>query len=630
MPFPNIHRVLWCTCSLYLLCFVGLPQSRAQPQVLPSDTIALTDMSAFASQAGNWQLAGGVYADRAKHLYLEAEPGTGILVNLPAKDQKSDLYTTWNHGDIELDLEFMMPKDSNSGLYLQGRYEIQLLDSWGVKHPSAGDCGGIYERWDDSKPDGWKGYEGYAPRMNVSRAPGLWQHLNILFEAPRFDADGHKVQNARFVRVVHNGVVIHENVSLTGPTRGAAFNEEAAEGPLRIQGDHGPVAFRNITYKTYAPEPARLTDLKYVYLEGKFEAMPDFESRLPVRAGTSDGLLWEIGGKDNEFAIQYTGTLHVPGTGAHLFTLDLDWVQGDPHFKDKVIGGAEILIGSQRALLHPAKQRRATGTLELTGGTHPFTLRYFKNRAWSRHSMALYVEGPGLKRIILNAAEAQPAPPSSGALAVQPTAEPIAQRGFIMHQGIKKTHVILVGDPSGVHYSYDLNAGAMLHVWKGDFIEVSDMWRSRGQEQLAMPLGSMIPLSGAPVLADLPDLKGSWPAAAVQFQGYTLDAEGYPSFKYALAETAVLDQLRPAQGGQGLVRTITLQQGGQRGLWMRLAEGESIDLLPDGTYSIDDAQYYITTDLGKPILRDVDGGQELLLPIRGGDQPETVSYTMIW
>jgi len=73
--------------------------------------------------------------------------------------------------------------------------------------------------------------------------------LDVTFRAPRFDPSGTKVENSRFVRVVHNGVVVHENVELTGPTRAATFEDEAAMGPLMIQGDHGPVAFRDVRIK---------------------------------------------------------------------------------------------------------------------------------------------------------------------------------------------------------------------------------------------------------------------------------------------------------------------------------------------------------------------------------------------
>jgi hypothetical protein len=89
--------------------------------------------------------------------------------------------------------------------------------------------------------------------VNASKPPGEWQSFDITFRAPRFDADGKKIENAKFVKVVHNGAVVHENVELTGPTRAAISGTEAAAGPLRLQGDHGPVAYRNIRIKPLNP-----------------------------------------------------------------------------------------------------------------------------------------------------------------------------------------------------------------------------------------------------------------------------------------------------------------------------------------------------------------------------------------
>jgi hypothetical protein len=127
-------------------------------------------------------------------------------------------------------------------VYFQGRYEVQVFDSWGVEKPKHSDCGGIYERWRDDR-----GFEGRPPKVNASRPPGEWQSFDVVFRAPRFDEFGNKTEDARFVSVKHNGVLIHENVPLSGPTR-AALHEtnEAAYGPLMLQGDHGPVAYRNL------------------------------------------------------------------------------------------------------------------------------------------------------------------------------------------------------------------------------------------------------------------------------------------------------------------------------------------------------------------------------------------------
>jgi hypothetical protein len=125
-----------------------------------------------------------------------------------------------------------------------------LLDSWGKSTLTSGDLGSIYERWDDARPAGQQGYDGVAPRINVSRAPGLWQNIRIAFQAPKFDASGKKIANARIIRIILNGVTVIENAELQAPTRGSAFANEAATGPLRIQGDHGAVALKNIRYAT--------------------------------------------------------------------------------------------------------------------------------------------------------------------------------------------------------------------------------------------------------------------------------------------------------------------------------------------------------------------------------------------
>jgi hypothetical protein len=281
----------------------------------------LENLDGLRPVAGNWQIAGEVYFNPGKYEDAKTSKGKGILVNIPTDKNKDNILTTWEHGDIELELDFMMAKGSNAGLYLQGRYEIQLFDSWGVKNPKASDCGGIYERWDESRPEGQKGYEGHPPRINVSKAPGLWQHYRIIFQAPRFDNSGKKTANARFVKVMHNGVVIHENVELSGPTRSAAFNDEKAQGPLMIQGDHGKVAVRNIRYKKFDKAPVALQNVQYAYYEGKFETLPDLSKLKPVQSGPLESITWEAGKAPNDFAFRFTGNLQVKEAGEYRFEL---------------------------------------------------------------------------------------------------------------------------------------------------------------------------------------------------------------------------------------------------------------------------------------------------------------------
>jgi hypothetical protein len=141
----------------------------------------------------------------------------------------------------------MVPEDSNSGVYLMGRYEVQVLDSWGEEHPEYSDCGGLYQS--DPDKDGNQ-FPGVPPRVNACKKPGEWQTYDIHFRPPTFDEEGNKKSNAMFVEVRLNGVLIHENVEVTQPTRSAAFLDEVPKGPLMLQGDHGPVAYRNIHIST--------------------------------------------------------------------------------------------------------------------------------------------------------------------------------------------------------------------------------------------------------------------------------------------------------------------------------------------------------------------------------------------
>ena len=200
-------------------------------------------MKGWRTPTGDWMNVGEAVKDPQNETKLATKPGQGILVNGP-KGRTRNLFSVLEHGDVEAHIEFMVPKGSNSGIYFVGRYEIQVLDSWGVEKLKHGDCGGIYQRWDNKRKP--PGYEGQPPRVNASKAPGEWQTFDVVFKAPRFDADGKKIANAVFIKVVHNGQVVHENVEVTGPTRAAAFGDEKPKGPFMFQGDHGPVAYRNM------------------------------------------------------------------------------------------------------------------------------------------------------------------------------------------------------------------------------------------------------------------------------------------------------------------------------------------------------------------------------------------------
>jgi hypothetical protein len=146
----------------------------------------------------------------------------------------ANLRTEREFEDFNLRVEFRVPTNGNSGIYLQGRYEVQVLDSYNNQTYFHGQAGGIYKQ--------------YAPLVNASRKPGEWQTYDIIFHAPRFDEEGNLAKAATFT-VLHNGVLVQDHVQVLGTTDHAAtpkYTAHPLKQPLRLQ-DHGnPVHYRNI------------------------------------------------------------------------------------------------------------------------------------------------------------------------------------------------------------------------------------------------------------------------------------------------------------------------------------------------------------------------------------------------
>ena len=195
----------------------------------PSDAIILFDgtslknwRSADAADApAKWQVAAG---------YMEVAPGTGSIA------------TKEGFGDVQLHVEWAAPtppkgegqERGNSGVFLMGKYEVQVLDSYRNKTYPDGQAGAIYGQ--------------YPPLVNASRPPGQWQTYDIVFHRPRFDSQG-KVERPARMTVFYNGVLVQDDMALVGPTshgERAPYAAHPDKLPLSLQ-DHGNrVRYRNI------------------------------------------------------------------------------------------------------------------------------------------------------------------------------------------------------------------------------------------------------------------------------------------------------------------------------------------------------------------------------------------------
>ncbi len=207
----------------------GTASTQEKSGTPPSDAVILFDGTSLAQWSA---VRGGAAGWKVENGYMEVVPGTG------------DIQTQAQFGDCQLHLEWAAPTvvkgesqgRGNSGVFLMGTYEIQVLDCYDNPTYPDGTTAAIYGQ--------------YPPLVNACRKPGEWQTYDILWVAPRFD--GEKLVQQAFVTVLHNGVVVHHATQLHGPTQHrttSPYQPHAAEGPLRLQ-DHGDlVRFRNIWYR---------------------------------------------------------------------------------------------------------------------------------------------------------------------------------------------------------------------------------------------------------------------------------------------------------------------------------------------------------------------------------------------
>ncbi|MFC1551301.1 DUF1080 domain-containing protein [Candidatus Latescibacterota bacterium] len=217
-------------------------------------------------EKGEWAVTGGVYwggAGNPEQLTAVPGPGDRMYNTASGTNSASNIFTTQKFGDLELYVEFMIAGNSNSGVYVHGLYEFQIWDSFGkdLSDQITDICGAAYnyEFTEDqmnairAKGERPRYAGGIAPLVRADRPAGQWQSFHIWFRAPRFDSSGNKTANAAFLRVLHNGVLIHETVERTGPTRAPMKIKEAAKNPIMLQGDHGAIAFRNIYIRPLRP-----------------------------------------------------------------------------------------------------------------------------------------------------------------------------------------------------------------------------------------------------------------------------------------------------------------------------------------------------------------------------------------
>lgn len=545
--------------------------------------IPLTDLSVFEAPSSGWKLSSGLMINPTSGAVNPDRNGNGVLIGSAGQTLK----TRATMQDLRLKFDFMLSPGAQAYVTLPGGARVLLAEGGAVNEPGATTSG----------------YAGLFPTQNATKAAGLWQTLELAYDASTATEPG----TARLNSIVLNGVIVQqgEYVPLAKPVTQVQ--------PLALEITKGTVAFRNLGYQALANrKPLSVNNLSYKLLNDPWD------TKNPVkveREGKTATITQELGNGMKEFHLIFEGEMQTDEAGEYTFTI----AQSGPVAQLTVDGKEVLAVGESTS------QQTHTGRVMLDKGKHKFTLRYSRF-PWRAPALGLSVSTAGVRPYDLTTLSSLPVPDPKPYISVTPEGKPEMIRSFIKYQDEKRkrTHSLSVGSPTGWHYTMDLNRAALLQTWRGQFADVTEMWYERGEPQLLETAGLTVPVSGQSSYAVLASNAAAWPDSSdLNYLGYRLDAGGTPTLRYAFGPTTLTDQL--AASSDGITRTLGITGAAVPNLYALLGTGQTITLVEKGLYKIDD-RYYVRVDgKAKVMQRTSAGRQELLLPLSG-----TTSYRMFW
>jgi hypothetical protein len=545
--------------------------------------ISLKDLSSFENPGKNWVVRGSVSAHPKVPAKVKVTPGEGILVGTAG----NAISTKVKASDLRLYAEFMVSAGADGNLVLPGGQKVRISDSYSQNVISASTSG----------------FAGQFPAQNAAKAPGLWQTIELAYDASTSQGS----HSARLNTLKINGVMVLEAIYF--PQSKTVSDPQA----IAFEVNKGTIAFRNIGYQLLGTgKPVSLANLEYKVYADKWDAK---EYNKLDREGKSDILTQEVTNGLREFHLVYEGDIIARETGDYIFTS----IYSGPAFSLDIDSKPIMATGESTS------QETHGASVYLTEGKHKMKIHYSRF-PWRSSALGLRVEKPGVRPYDLHALSSLPEPEPKPFIAVEPTTQVEMVRSFVLlpNENNKRTHCISVGSPTGWNYTMDLNRGALLQAWRGRFADVSEMWYERGEPQLLFPEGLRVPISGKSSFAALANEQATWPDSSnIDYRGYDIVAGGYPSFKYAAGQALIHERL--VAGKNGIVRSFHTEGNVNGGLYAMLAGGSRINEIEKGLYQVDD-RYYVQTDpKSKTLIRKSGENQELVLLIAQGS-----SYTIFW
>ena len=567
--------------------------SQSNTPSLPSVSIGLDDLAFFQNtNKGNWKTVGGVSSNRKKPGNLESSRGNGILIFESDTKSIRKLVSKQEFGDLDLEFDLLLAKGSSFKILLQNKYEVIISDLW------------------------------MKPGNEAVKAPGLWQHLSIKFKAPGVNSNGKTPTNARFEKILLNGLPLRgASDAITSGISGS--RDEKKEGPFAFVNNIGPFAIRNICYKTYQKDKIRLSDITFKVYQGLHKNIDTLQTLTPKRTGATDSISHRVGDRKSQLVLD--GVIDIPRNGEYLFKLTAG-------------GGAWFFIDQKLVVENRGTrdfERAFYETTSLKKGKYSCKIVYSN----SDECLVLDYEGPQIPWQSLTTPASVRLSERFEPLEYKVDNKPILQRGFMMHRDIINPYTASVGLPGGNNYAYDMKNYNLLTAWHGRFIDVSNMWRERGEKQMEIPLGAKLEFQDKPLIAKLPDAQAPWPDSVqspegvFSSRGYQLNESGLPAYFYKLNDNSIEDLISSTKSNDGLARELKIKSANPEQTYILIAEGKIIEKLPDNGYAIDDKNYFIENlETGKvtaTIRKDRDL-QQLILPISTPNEPLIIKYNIIW
>ncbi len=522
------------------------------------------------------------------------------------------LVSNWDYQDLELNMHFSLNERSSFAFNFYDDYQIILANQI---------PGIVSGTLTNGRNFTQKPYNG------SNRKAVVWQTLKINAKADLQN------QLLNINQIFLNNNLIHQSINLP-------LNSKES-WKVRWLPKRGEFALGDIEY--FTPEliqkrmdtiPVYISDMNYKYYENSGKAwtkLPDFSTIAPKSQGSTDVFnIREVRQRSQQYAIEYEGNLKVANDSEVKF-----WLASDD--------GSKLWIDNKLVIEHDGSHgpEEKTAAVDLKKGTYPLKLHYFQGTGGS--ALILHYQiGDNERKLLNSVLEANTRFVPNPEYSLVPASESYLQRGFVGYPQFlgnasekKYTHTMAVGNPEGVHYTYDLASGSLLHVWRGNFANTQSMWQNRGIEQMIVPLSETITPAAAYNWQMLSGQRKQWPDSLVnkenyRFIRYELDKAGKPSFYYSWNDNTIKDHFVPTEGG--LKRYIDINNP-PAGLWLALAKGGDIFELEPGVYMISDPGYLLKIEKIEGmnlLLRETENEKELVASTGLFDLNASVEYEIIF